>query len=86
MENQFCIEVFAEEELGLVAKILLYLERKQIKMHQMNLVDSTKDDGFKFSFLFDSNKKEVESTSLFISKQVGVMNVHYRALNAFVCV
>ncbi|MCU4173596.1 hypothetical protein [Carboxylicivirga sp. N1Y90] len=81
MENQFRIEVLAEEGLGLVAKILLYFERKQICVKHMTLDDATGLQECRFNFQVMSDEKEVKSTSLFISKQVGIIDVSFNNLN-----
>jgi hypothetical protein len=77
MENNFSIDVLAEDGLGLAAKLLLFFERKQINVKLMTLEDLPEDEGCAFNFLVQTSDLEVERTSLFISKQVGVMDVGF---------
>ncbi len=80
MENNFSIDVLAEDSLGLAAKLLMFFERKQINVKLMTLEDLPENKSCSFNFLVESTDLEVERTSLFISKQVGVMDVGFYAV------
>ncbi len=77
MNSNYSIDVLAEEGLGLVAKLLLFFERKQISVKQMTLEEMPHYSSCSCNFLVVTNQQEMEKTSSFISKQVGVMEVDY---------
>lgn len=77
MENNFSIDVLADAGLGLAAKLLLFFERKQICVKLMTLEDLPDERGCIYNFLVQSSATEIERSSLFISKQVGVVEVGF---------
>ncbi len=77
MNIKYNIEIEAKQELALVAKVLLFLQRKMIKVKRMNLEDSLENGSYRYSFHVECSYDNMAKTSRLISKQEGILLVNY---------
>ena len=83
MKTQLKLNVITEQDLSLTAKLLLILNRKQIKLNAMN-IDSDYSAGFyNYQLQVSGNSNMLQQARKVIAKQIGVLHVEENIANLY---
>ncbi len=83
MEKQMVLNIVAEQELGLTARLLLLINKKQLELYSMKMNTDFSSKCYQYTLELTGDEHMLYRVMKVIDKQIGVINVKLNNVQQF---